>query len=339
MPEGPSLQRWLEQGWYEAPPRLLLRPLAGAYRLVQALRRGLYGMGVLASAHPGVPTIVIGNLTVGGTGKTPLALWLAARLRVHGRTPGLVLRGYGGSVRAAQLVRGSDDPRHVGDEAVLLARRSGCAVAVGAQRVAAARLLAKAGCDCVIADDGLQHLALRHDLSLLVIDGARGFGNGALLPAGPLREPIARARNADFTVLNASGPPPGLPVGVEPLRMRLVALALRRLGDDAEMSLQSLRGRSLHALAGIGNPQRFFALLRELGAEPLPEPRPDHHRFTAADLRPRDGRWIVITEKDAVKCASLAAGRDDLYYLQVRAELAEADATRLIDRVLAIRRS
>lgn len=338
MPDPGGTRGWLERAWYGAHAPLLLRPLEFLYRLMLLLRRGLYGIGLLRSAHPGVPTIVVGNLTVGGTGKTPLSLWLAARLRVCGRNPGLVLRGYGGSERGPWLVQPGDTAARVGDEAVLLARRSGCLVAVGAHRVQAARLLARSGCDIVIADDGLQHLALKRDLSVLVVDGARGLGNGAVLPAGPLREPCSALRRADLVVLHGEDQRGVLPAGLAPLHMRLVAQALRRLDDEREVPLQELRGRTVHALAGIGNPERFFAQLRLLGASPIEHPHADHARYHTRDLALPGGHWIVMTEKDAVKCASLARGRTDLYYLQVRAELPEADATRLLDGALAIRR-
>lgn len=339
MPEPRRRAHALEQAWYGTRAPLALRPLAMVFGTVVRARRLAFQAGLRATVHPGVPTVVVGNLTVGGTGKTPLVLWLAQRLREQGRRPGIVLRGYGGRQRRPQLVAPDAPASGTGDEALLLARRAGCPVATGVRRAAAAVLLVDAGCDLVIADDGLQHLALARDLAVVVIDGERGFGNGALLPAGPLREPASRLRAADFIVLHGADRRGVLPPAAQPLQMRLAPVALRALGSDREVPLHALRGETVDALAGIGNPQRFFALLRELGATPVEHPRPDHHVPVAADLQPRGGRRIVMTEKDAVKCRALAAGRDDLYYLQVAATLPEGDAARLLGGVLAIRRN
>lgn len=330
------MRRWLEQGWYGRAPRPALLPLAAIYGGVVALRAWLYRRGVLPATHPGVPTIVVGNLTVGGTGKTPLVIWLATRLRERDRKPGVVLRGYGGTQRGPRRVRPGDDPREVGDEAVLIAQRSGCAVAIGANRAAAAKLLVGDGCDIIIADDGLQHRALRRDLEVLVIDGERGFGNGALLPAGPLRERPRLARFAGLLVVHGDDHQGVAPPGIPALRMRLQARPPRRLVDDGESRLEDLRAARVHALAGIGHPRRFFDLLRVIGADPVEHPLPDHHQFQPADLGFEDGLPIVMTEKDAVKCRRLAGGRDGLFYLPVAAELPQADAARLLDRVLVI---
>jgi tetraacyldisaccharide 4'-kinase len=336
MPEQGGLRRWVERSWYSPRPHPALRPLGTLFGLVTGLRRGMYRAGLLASTHPGVPVIVVGNLTAGGTGKTPLVLWLAEQLRARGRKPGIVLRGYGGRQRRPRVVRVDDDAQLVGDEALLLARRGICPVAIGARRTAAARLLADGGCDLVIADDGLQHLALRCDLAIIVVDGARGFGNGAMLPAGPLREPVQRLLSADLVVMHGEDLHGVLPAGLPSLRMELAALPLRQLASGREQTLQILHGATVHALAGIGNPARFFALLRTLGAHPIEHPRPDHHPLVAADLLLGGGDPIVMTEKDAVKCRQLAAGRDDVFYLPVTVILPDQDITRLLDRVQAI---
>jgi tetraacyldisaccharide 4'-kinase len=227
----------------------------------------------------------------------------------------------------------------VGDEALLLARRRICPVAVGARRAAAAQLLADAGCDLVIADDGLQHLALRRDLAIVVIDGLRGFGNGALLPAGPMREPAQRRYGADLVMMHGEDLQGVLTAGLPALAMQLAPRSLRQLDSDREYPLDVLRGATVHAVAGIGHPARFFALLRALGAQPIEHPRPDHQPLVRADLDLGGGHRIIVTEKDAVKCRGLAAGRDDVFYLQVAAILPEADATRLLDRVQDIGRN
>jgi tetraacyldisaccharide 4'-kinase len=337
MSEG-GIARRLEHRWYHGPAPLLLRPLALAYGGVVGLRRRAFAAGLCRSVHAGVPTVVVGNLTAGGTGKTPLVLWLAMRLTERGLSPGIVMRGHGGSQRAPRLVSVDDDAAVVGDEPLLLARRTRCPVAVGVRRAEAAALLVHAGCNIVIADDGLQHLALARDLDVVVIDGERGFGNGALLPAGPLREPASRLASAGLVVLHGEDRRGVLPAGIAPLRMQLVPTALRRVDGDDEAPLDSLKGRTVHALAGIGNPGRFLAVFAALGATPVPVIRPDHHMWQVHELPAPDGRPIVMTEKDAVKCRRLAAGRDDVYYLQVEAVLPPADAAHLVCRVLALRR-
>jgi tetraacyldisaccharide 4'-kinase len=244
-----------------------------------------------------------------------------------------VLRGYGGSAVAPRLVSPHDSPRVVGDEAVLVARRARVPVAIGRDRAAAARLLVDAGCSMVIADDGLQHLALRRDLAIAVVDAARGFGNGALLPAGPLREPAEALRGADLVVLHGPGAPPPQVRG-EVLRMSLHPGPLRSLRGDREQSTAGLRGCMVHAVAGIGHPARFFELLRALGASPVEHAFPDHHAYGARDFDFGDDLCIVMTEKDAVKCAALADPR--MWYLPVAAELPAADGARLLDAALAL---
>jgi tetraacyldisaccharide 4'-kinase len=339
MPEMRALRGWVEQGWYGPRSATWLRPFAGLYGLAMELRRWMYRRGVLSARHAGVPTIVVGNFTVGGTGKTPLVQWLAACLREAGHRPGIVLRGYGGRQRAPRLVNPDDDPGLVGDEALLHARITRCPVAIGVARAAAARLLVQSGCDYLIADDGLQHLALARDLEIIVVDGSRGFGNGALLPAGPLREcPGSRWHPGAVMIMNGTDAH-GVVAAGGALRMHLEPRSLRRLAGDEEVPLDHLRGARVHAVAGIGNPQRFFAMLRQLGAIPVEHSRPDHWACRAADLDFGDALPVVMTAKDAVKCQPLAAGRTGLFWLAVEAALPGADAAHLRDRVLAIRRS
>jgi tetraacyldisaccharide 4'-kinase len=332
MPELAGLQAWLVRRWYEGAPPVLLRPLSTLYGWLIRARRAGYANGWLAQGHPGVPVIVVGNLTAGGTGKTPLVIWLAEQLRGAGQRPGVVLRGHGGAGRAPRLVDAGDTPAEVGDEAVLIARRTGVPVATGVDRVAAAQLLARRGCTLVLADDGLQHLALLSDLTIAVVDGARGFGNGALLPAGPLREPAAMLRQVDLVVLHGEDRT-GVARGRASLRMSLQPGPLRALRADREEPLESLRGLPVHAVAGIGNPRRFFDLLRALGARPVEHAFADHHPFRAQDLAFDDKTRIVMTEKDAVRCSALAAER--MWYLPVSASLPEADAAQLLRAVLA----
>ena len=331
MPELPALRAWLTRSWYPGPAHAWLAPLSGLFAAITAARRFAYRHGLLRSFHPGVPVIVVGNLTVGGTGKTPLVVWLVQQLQAQGNKVGVVLRGYGGRVRAPMRVTADSSAELVGDEAVLIAQRTACLVAVGARRVDAARLMVDGGCDILISDDGLQHLALRRDLALVVVDGTRGFGNGALLPRGPLREPLACLQQADAVVIN--GPDrAGLAAHLAaPLHMHYEVSELRAVGGTGTRPLATLAGSVLHAVAGIGNPQRFFALLREHGCEVTEHAFSDHHRFTASDLAFGDARQIVMTEKDAVKCRAFAT--EGMWYLPVTAGFAAGDITKLLQLV------
>jgi tetraacyldisaccharide 4'-kinase len=300
--------------WYEGHPLgLLLAPLGWLYCAVARLRALAYRRGWLDSVPVGVPVIVVGNLTVGGTGKTPLVIWLCDYLRRRGHRPGIASRGYGGSA-AAQPTRVSADadPARVGDEPLLLVRRCRCPVVVGRDRVAAARrLVDELGCDLVISDDGLQHYRLRRDLEILVVDGDRRFGNGRCLPAGPLREPVARARRADLVILNGDGDGDGP-------RMRLTPGAAVSLAEpEVTRGLLDFCGSRVTAVAGIGHPQRFFAMLRRIGLDIDARPYPDHHRFSAADVAAWPPGPVLMTEKDAVKCIGLTGA--DAWYVPVDA--------------------
>jgi tetraacyldisaccharide 4'-kinase len=285
--------------------------------MLVALRRLLYRVGVLKATRLPVPVIVVGNLTVGGSGKTPLALALVAWLRQAGHSPGLVSRGYGGHARELMPVRPDSDPALVGDEPVLLARRSGCPVWIGRRRAQAGQQLLAfhPEVDVILTDDGLQHYALARDMEIVVVDGERGFGNGRLLPAGPLREPLSRLAEVDAVVVNGGAGGPPLPVPA--FSMALAGHGLVNLArPDLVVPPSHFRGGRVHALAGIGNPQRFFDHLTALGLEIEPHPFPDHHAFMATDLPPGT---VIMTEKDAVKCA--AFGRPDAWFLAVDAEV------------------
>jgi tetraacyldisaccharide 4'-kinase len=291
----------LETYWQTINPvSLLLWPLSLVFAAAAAARRAAHRLGLLRIRRFPVPVVVVGNITVGGSGKTPLVIWLAQHLRAAGRHPGIVSRGYGGrAARWPQKVTAASDPADVGDEAVVLAARTGCPMCVGPDRAAAvACLLEDAGVDVVLADDGMQHYALARDIEIAVIDGQRRFGNGLLLPAGPLREPVRRLRRVDLAIVN------GEPAAGE-LAMRPVHPRVRRLAGDAEQDLAVFAGREVHAVAGIGNPQRFFDLLGRCGIRVLPHAFPDHHRYRAGDLAFATPRPILMTEKDAVKCRDL----------------------------------
>lgn len=303
----------LERLWYGRRPFLPLVPLSWLYCLIALLRRWAYGRGFLASEHPGVPVVVVGNLTVGGAGKTPLVLWLVSHLAELGFKPGIASRGYGGRVGdGPAAVHADSQAEDVGDEPLLLKRRSGVPVVVGRRRAAAAReLVARHGCDILVTDDGLQHYALARDLEILVIDGRRGLGNRHCLPAGPLREPPGRARSVDLCIRNGGEAGQGR-------RMRLIPGQAHRLVGDERCALVDFAGRPLLAIAGIGHPERFFAMLRELGLVIESRAYPDHHRFSAEDVAAWGQGPVIMTEKDAVKCTAFAASNH--WFVPVDAE-------------------
>jgi tetraacyldisaccharide 4'-kinase len=325
--------------WYEQPRGFsALLPLSWLYGVAVTARRFAYERGLAPSRAVGRPVIVIGNLTVGGTGKTPLTIWLANSLRQCGLEVGLVSRGYGRRRSGLRVVAADSPWQEVGDEPLILHRRTGCATIVASDRVAAAAALVGRGAEVILADDGLQHLRMARDCEIVVIDGARGFGNGRVLPAGPLRESARRAREADAVVVNGGEPGEALR-GVSPqlaavaLRMRRAAAEARRLAAPGESKpLEAFRGRAVHAVAGIGNPQRFFCDLRACGLEIIEHAFPDHHALSAADLDFGDGLAVLMTEKDAVKCGQVAGPR--LWYVPVEATFSEADSRRLLELVL-----
>jgi tetraacyldisaccharide 4'-kinase len=336
VPSSTASER-LQALWYrQSSPFWLLRLLSLPFALVVRLRRAAYAVGLLRARRLGKPVIVIGNLSVGGTGKTPLVIWLIEQLRAQGLRPAVVLRGYGGMGAAAgrvQRVTAQSDPAQVGDEAVLIQRRTGVPVAVGRDRVGAARLLVATGVDVVVADDGLQHLRLGRDYEIAVVDAARGMGNGHLLPAGPLREPCSRLASVGAVVINGVGAASGLPKDVAAtFQMRLIGEQLLPLSGQGEgMPLARLAGARVHALAGIGHPQRFFAQLRAAGLELIEHPFPDHHAYRAQELQFGDGLPLLMTEKDAVKCSRFAA--PDRWYLPVAASLAPEQTAALLARL------
>jgi len=318
--------------WYQGHPLgLLLVPLGWLYCAVARLRALAYRRGWLASVAVSVPVIVVGNLTVGGTGKTPLVIWLCEYLRRRGHRPGIASRGYGGSAAAQPTrVTADADPARVGDEPLLLVRRSRCPVIVGRDRAAAAgRLADELGCDLVITDDGLQHYRLQRDLEILVVDADRRFGNGRCLPAGPLREPVARAGGVDLVILNGDGGDAGPRMRLTPgPAVSLTTPAVRR-------ALTDFRGSRVTAVAGIGHPERFFAMLRRLGLDIDARPYPDHHRFSAADLATWPAGPVLMTEKDAVKCRGLSGA--DAWYVPVDAQPDDGFVAALEDRLGLIR--
>jgi tetraacyldisaccharide 4'-kinase len=315
----------LESAWYgggRAP--WWTSPLSIFYGGVVRLRHALYRAGVMRSVALPVPVIVIGNLSVGGTGKTPLTIAVVDELRQRGLRPGVVSRGYGGTQREPLLLGDAPDPAQVGDEPCLI-HASGAPVAVGRDRPAAAQLLLDAGCNVVIADDGLQHYRLARDVEICVIDGVRRFGNGRLLPAGPLREPMRRLQRVDLRVCNGGSAADG------EYAMRLEGGQIASLLDDRRESLQAFVGQRVHAVAAIGNPQRFFDSLRSAGIEVIEHAFADHHRFAPADLDFADDLPLLMTDKDAVKCRGFA--RPHWWRVPVRAELPDAFYAALVERI------
>jgi tetraacyldisaccharide 4'-kinase len=295
----------LDQYWYTHNPVALgLFPLSLVYCVLMRLRRLVYGLLPLRRV-PARAVIVVGNLTVGGTGKTPMVIWLCRFLASHGFRPGVVSRGYGGrGARGPVLVTPESDPAQVGDEPVLIAARSGCPVVVDRRRARGAYgLVTELDCDVVVADDGLQHYALVRDVEIIMVDGARRFGNGLCLPAGPLRESRERLRDADFVVATGT-PQPG------ERAMELTATMAMQVKDPATVKpLRDFAGKAVHAVAGIGHPPRFFDMLESLRMRVDRHAFPDHHPFRAADIRFPDDLPVLMTEKDAVKCRDIADDR------------------------------
>lgn len=335
-----ALPRW----WFRptlAWPLWPLLPFSFLFAAVAGLRRCLFRLGVLSAERLPVPVVVVGNLTVGGSGKTPLVLWLVDQLKQAGRRPGIVSRGYGAADDAPRPVASAGNPAWVGDEPLLLARRSGVPVFVGRDRPAAARALLAAHpeCDVIVSDDGLQHYRLARAAEIAVFD-ARGAGNGWLLPAGPLREPRARLNAVTAAVWNGVDATAAVrwAASVPAFTMRLHGECFYRLGQperrcDAHELANNLAGRRCYALAGIGDPSRFFAQLAALGLDCETRAFPDHHAYTADDLAFASDGVLLMTEKDAVKCTELIAGEAWVLPVDARVEAA-ADGRSLIATVL-----
>ncbi len=308
----------------------LLAPVAALFAAVVALRRAAYLTGILRRQRLPVPVVIVGNLTVGGTGKTPLVLWLVQSLRARGFKPGVVSRGYRGSAKLSEVTQDSD-PDQVGDEPVLIARRARCPVWIGRSRVAAAHALLAhhPQVDIVVSDDGLQHYALQRDVEIVAVDSARGFGNGWMLPAGPLREPIARLSSVDAVVANG-GAIAALPVPV--FEMRIEGALLRNvLNPECTVATGSLSGKNVHAVAGIGNPQRFFGHLQRLGISFTAHAFADHHSFTPSELEFPGAEALLMTEKDAIKCATFA--RESWWAVPVDAHIDAGLADLVLHRI------
>jgi tetraacyldisaccharide 4'-kinase len=326
--------------WHDGnTPPIHARMLSVAYGAVSGLRRWLYRSDIKRRRHPGVPVIVVGNIVAGGTGKTPLTIELVKRLRADGWTPGVASRGHGRiDAKTPRWVDPDSDATLSGDEPLLIAHSTGAKVRVDRDRVAAAKALVQAGCDVIVCDDGLQHYRLARDIEIEVVDARLRYGNGRLLPAGPLREPIERAADCTFRVLNlgvvkgeATASASGL--GEWPMRLQVIE-ALPILGGRSQ-SLAAFAGQRVHAIAGIGDPERFFTTLRDAGIAVVPHAFPDHHAYQAGELDFGSPLPLLMTEKDAVKCTAFA--QRHWYSVPVQARMPDAFWTALLEKLAGLK--
>ena len=326
-----SFERTLHGIWYgdSSGVSVLLRPLAWLFGGLVALRRWAYRAKLIARHKVPVPVVVIGNISVGGTGKTPLVEWLAVELTARGYRPGIVSRGYGAKLKgAARMVTTDSRVEEVGDEPLLLARRTGVPVCVCAERVRGAELLVTAGVNLIIADDGLQHYRLARDVEIAVIDGQRGLGNGLLLPAGPLREPPSRLTEVDFVFVNGAD---ALETGY---RFDLLPGDAVPMDGGKSRALSHFHGQRVWSLAGIGNPERFHEVLSTTGIDGVPVDVPDHGFVSLPELRKKHPWPILMTEKDAVKYPD--APLDNLWYIPVVVQLSDQARQAVLDRITAL---
>ncbi|WP_124950730.1 tetraacyldisaccharide 4'-kinase [Sulfuriferula thiophila] len=313
---------WLQRQWRSITLwHALLIPVSWLFGTISYLRRALYKTGVFRQQRMAVPVIIIGNISVGGTGKTPLVIWLTQQLAAHGWQPGIISRGYGGSAITPQHVSAYSDPHLSGDEPRLLAQRATCPVWIGRDRPAAGRALLAAHpeVNILLSDDGLQHYALARDIEIVVIDSTRGFGNACLLPAGPLREPVKRLQQADAVIINQTGTAhPSIPTLPHTYAMQLTGLDFTNLVHPERLAVATdFSQQTVHAVAGIGNPQRFFDQLASMGIRIIPHAFADHYQYQPADLN--FPGIIIMTEKDAVKCQAFAT--EAMWVLPVQAQL------------------
>ena len=337
------MNRWLQKQWGTFTFwHILLMPLSWIFLAATYIRKSLYGIDWIKRSRLSVPVIVVGNISVGGTGKTPFVIWLAEQLKLAGYRPGIISRGYGGTFQHALAVFANSNPQLVGDEPVLIAKRTDCPVFVGVNRVLAGRALLQANplCNVIISDDGLQHYALQRDVEIALVDSTQQFGNRCLLPAGPLRESVSRLQSVDAIVVCGSDEMTDLPValGSTFFSMQLQGNMLQSLNDERISQLPSnFFGKNLVAIAGIGNPERFFNQLTALGLQFEFKAFADHYAFSAQDLAQFSDQTILMTEKDAVKCRRLITA--DAWFLPVMATLSSKNKTPLITLILQKLRS
>lgn len=317
-----GIEKWLLRQWYSTHrPPWFLRMLEHVYRLA------FQHVQNRADSSPsryrsGVPLIVVGNITVGGSGKTPLVIRLCQLALDMNFKPGIASTGYGRQKTDTLVVKADSEIRSCGDEPVLLAGRTGVPVVVAKRRSDAIKKLNELGLDLIFSDDGLQQADMERDMEICVIDGARGLGNGHLLPAGPLREPARRLRQVDYVITNGSwvGKPDELDVCVMSLEADVICSLDNAMVISVEEFRQIQAGNTIHAFAGIGHPQRFFNMLEALGVNTKPHDFPDHHLFTRKDFDSiTEGSTIIMTEKDAVKCRALEL--ENAWYVPVNTHL------------------
>ncbi|HEX5344735.1 MAG TPA: tetraacyldisaccharide 4'-kinase [Duganella sp.] len=334
--ESTLTRNWLRRG----PLACALWPVSLLFRLLSGLRVALFRAGVLKSSRLPVPVVVVGNIYIGGTGKTPLTIWLVQALQAAGMKPGVISRGFGSSEEGAREVSATSTPAQVGDEPLLIKQRTGAPVMVGRDRAATGRALLAAhpDVDILLTDDGLQHYKLQRDVEIILFDG-RGAGNGWLLPAGPLREPVSRRR--DFTVINAPQLTPALAAAVgaaAPVQRTLAGDVAEQLRDRSQRrtlaELAAQPGLRIAAAAGIGNPARFFGMLKAAGLRISELPLPDHHDFQDRPFDGLEADLILMTEKDAVKCAQIEELSDDprLWVVPVTARIDRALADQIVEK-------
>ena len=331
-----TIYNWMQRVWYaNGAFGWILLPLTALYWIVLSARRFLYDCGALRTHRAGVPVIVVGNITAGGTGKTPIVLWLVHELRKRGFAPGVASRGYGGSRSGTSMrVEAGSDPAVVGDEPVLLARRGRCPVVVDPDRLRAAEMLAEDGVDAVVADDGLQHYRLDRDYEICVLDGARGLGNRRLLPAGPLRENAHRLDSVDQVLVNGAlrGREFELTAAEQnAVSFELVANEACRLNGSLTRPIDRFADTTVHAVAAIGNPARFFDLLRGRGIQVIEHAFPDHAPLGRRDLDFGDGFDVFMTEKDAVKRRHNMS--DKYWYVPVEVRMEPQDAAPILEQI------
>lgn len=318
------MYKWIHRVWYEnAPSYGLLLPLSGIYWIAISLRSLCYKLGLFRTRKLSVPVLVVGNITAGGTGKTPITIWLVRELRRRGFSPGIVSRGYGGSKSPSSMrVDKDSDPAVVGDEPVLLAQRAGCPVVVDADRCRAATMLAEDGVDLIIADDGLQHYRMPRSYEICVIDGTRGLGNRLLFPAGPLRESIGRLIHVDQVLLNGHLREDHAKLSVveqNAIVFELAATEACRLNGSLTRPIDRFSGTTVHAVAAIGNPIRYFDMLRSHGIQVIEHAFRDHAKIERNDLKFGDDFDVLMTEKDAVKLGKSIS--DKYWYVPVDVQM------------------
>ena len=333
------VNNWFQKQWSSFSLwHVVLIPLSWFFSTIVGLRKALYHFGLLKVTRLNVPVIVVGNITVGGTGKTPVVIWLAEQLKIAGYQPGIISRGYGGTSKLATAVFESSNPQQVGDEPVLIAKRTACPMFVAANRAIAGQALLEANpqCNILISDDGLQHYALYRDFEIALVNSNKQFGNQYLLPAGPLREKLSRLKMVDAIVDSSGNETSNLLLKTETphiFKMQVHGERFESLSDvKTSQSASYFKNKNLVAIAGIGNPERFFNQLTDFVLQFERKPFDDHHAFTAQDLAQFSGKTILMTEKDAVKCSKLTT--TDAWYLPITATIADSGQLSLLTYIL-----